>query len=67
MVARTGIKGIGKVVGAVFHRAQAVFGDEVCAFIDGVVNMKVAYRAVMAVLRGASCTFFSVTCLLNLI
>jgi hypothetical protein len=67
MVARTRIKGIGKMVGAVFHRAEAVFGDEVRAFINAVVNMKVAYQAVMAVLRGASCTFFSVTCLLNLI
>jgi hypothetical protein len=55
------------MVGAVFHRAEAVFGDEVRAFINAVVNMKVAYQAVMAVLRGASCTFFSVTCLLNLI
>jgi hypothetical protein len=67
MVARAGIKCIGKMVGAVFYRAQAVFGDEVRAFINAIVNMKVAYRAVMAVLRGASCTFFSVTCLLNLI
>lgn len=69
MVARTGIKGIGKMVGAVFHRAQAVFRDEVRAFINAVVNMKVAYWiwAVMAVLRGASYTFFSATCLLNLI
>jgi len=32
MVARTGIKGIGKMVGTVFHRAQAMFGNEVRAF-----------------------------------
>jgi hypothetical protein len=66
MVTRTGIKGIGTMVGAIFYGTQAMFGDEVRAVINAVANMKVAYQALMAASRGASCTFFSVTFLLNL-